>query len=72
MNEFTTERVMEMLTEKDLIKIQKIMKKYSSLSITSFLRIMISILSPAPDEEFYLTYALFRLFQDACLAFRKS
>lgn len=72
MNEFTSERIVERLTEKDLIKIQKIMKKQPALSITAFLRVLRAIMQPAPDEDFYLTYGLFRLFQDACLQFRKT
>jgi hypothetical protein len=71
MNEFTSERIVERLTEKDLIKVQKIMKKQTSLNITSFLRIFRNILSPSPDDDFYLTYGLFRLFQEACLEYRK-
>lgn len=72
MNEFTSERIVERLTEKDLIKIQKIMKKQPALPITAFLRVLRAIMLPTPEEEFYLTYGLFRLFQDACLQFRKT
>lgn len=48
------------------------MKKQPALSITAFLRVFRTIMQPAPDEDFYLTYGLFRLFQDACLQFRKT
>jgi hypothetical protein len=48
MNEFTSERIVERLTEKDLIKIQKIMKKQSALSITAFLRVLRGIMAPTP------------------------
>jgi hypothetical protein len=48
------------------------MKKQNALSITAFLRVLRGIMAPVPEEDFYLTYGLFRLFQDACLEFRKS
>ncbi len=72
MNEFTGERIVERLTEKDLIKVQKIMKKHTSFPITTFLRIFREIMAPSKEEDFYLTYGLFRLFQEVCLQYRKS
>jgi hypothetical protein len=63
MTEFTAPRLIERLNEKDLIKVEKIMKKNNSLNIATFLRIFRSILNPSPEEDFYLTYGLFRIFQ---------
>ena len=72
MNEFTGEKIVERLTEKDLIKVNKIMKKYPLLSITMFLRIFRSFIRPSEDEDFYLTYGLFRLFQEICVTSRTN
>jgi len=63
MTEFTPPRLIERLTEKDLIKVEKIMKKNTSLNIATFLRIFRNILHPSSEEDFYLTYGLFRIFQ---------
>jgi hypothetical protein len=63
MIKFTGERIVERLTEKDLIRLEKIMKKHTALNITSFLRIMRNILRPSQEEDFYITYGLFRMFQ---------
>ena len=72
MSEFTGERIVERLTEKDLLKLQKIMKKQPSFSITTFLRIFRNVLQPTEKEDFYMTYGLFRLFQEACMKTKKS
>jgi hypothetical protein len=72
MIEFTGERIVERLTERDLIKIEKIMKKNPTLNITAFLRIFRSTLRPSPEEDFYITYGLFRLFQEICIANKSS
>lgn len=72
MSEFTGERIVERLTEKDLVKIEKIMKKHTTLTITTFLRIFRNVLHPTREEDFYLSYGLFRLFQEVCLSSRKN
>lgn len=67
MTEFTGEKIVERLTEKDLMKIDKIMKKHPTFNITTFLRIFRNMLKPNHEEDFYLTYGLFRLFQEICI-----
>lgn len=39
------------------------MKKNPSLNIATFLRIFRNILIPSPEEDFYVTYGLFRIYQ---------
>ena len=72
MVEFTGERIVEKLTEKDLIRLDKIMKKHHSLNITSFLRILRKIMQPIEEEDFYITYGLFRIFQEICITTRRN
>ena len=75
-NTITPYYIIQLLTQESLLKLEDFMRKHRTLKITEFIRFFRTILPIGGEgvdreEEFFVSYALFKLFQEICNAQKK-
>ena len=70
-NVYTTQYIIEVLTQDSLVKLEHFMKKHSALNVTEFMRLFRKLVpvdshSTTREDEFFINYGIFRFFWEIC------